>query len=192
VKKLLEQMAVPNAQQQRWLIERVEHPVLPLALACDATGALCAVALHADEAVLRRCADAAGVDRLESRSGAASEAHEQLQAFLAGERTHFKLCLNLHGTPFEKKVWEAVARIEWGQTRSYGQLADQLGRSGAARAIGRANARNPVPLVVPCHRVIGSDGSLTGFAGGVEAKAWLLEREAVQGRLFDAVEVVSA
>ena len=177
-------MTVPTAQEQRWLIERVEHPVLPLALACDLTGALCAVALHGQEAVLRSCADAAGVERIEARRGRASEAHEQLQAFLAGERTHFELCLNLHGTTFEKKVWEAVARIEWGQTRSYGQLADQLGRSGAARAVGRANGRNPVPLVVPCHRVIGSDGSLTGFAGGVEAKAWLLGRETAQAQLF--------
>ena len=177
-------MAVPTAQEQCWLVERVEHPVLPLALACDPSGALCAVALHAKAAIIDEAAKSAGVEQVQRHQGAPSEAARQLQAFLVGELTRFELCLNLHGTPFEKEVWGAVASIEWGQTRSYGQLATQLGRPGASRAVGRANGANPVPLVVPCHRVVGSDGSLTGFAGGVKTKAWLLEREAAQTQLF--------
>jgi methylated-DNA-[protein]-cysteine S-methyltransferase len=179
-------MLVPTAQEQRWLVERVEHSVLPLAVASDPNGALCAVALHAKAGVIEARAEAAGVESLERHRGAGSEAARQLTAFLVGELTRFELCLNVHGTPFEKEVWEAVARVEWGQTRSYGQLAKQLGRPGASRAVGRANGANPVPLVVPCHRVIGSDGSLTGFAGGVKTKAWLLEREAAQTQLFGA------
>ncbi len=173
-----------KAPAQTWLVERVEHSVLPLEVACDASGALCAVALHAKRQSIEQVASAAGEVELVEHEGPQSDAARQLEAFLAGERTRLELCLNLHGTPFEKKVWEAVARIEWGQTRSYGQLAVQLDRPGASRAVGRANGRNPVPLVVPCHRVIGSDGSLTGFAGGIKAKAWLLEREAQQTQLF--------
>jgi methylated-DNA-[protein]-cysteine S-methyltransferase len=179
-------MAVPNAHTQRWLVERVDHPLLPLLVANDEEGGLRAVQLHARESSLLELAQRSGAE-LEWRLGdKSSDSVRQLEGYLQGNRRTFELRLDPHGTPFEKEVWERVAQIEWGETRSYGQLADELGRPGAARAVGRANGANPIPLVVPCHRVIGQRGELTGFAGGVETKAWLLERESAQTGLFSS------
>lgn len=111
-------------------------------------------------------------------------AREQLLAYLEGQRTVFDLPLAPAGTPFQLKVWNALASIPFGQTRSYGELAAQIGEPRAVRAVGAANGRNPLPIVLPCHRVIGSDGSLTGFGGGLPVKQFLLELEgAGQGRL---------
>ena len=101
----------------------------------------------------------------------------QLAAYFAGERLAFDLPLAPQGTPFQQAVWQALLRIPPGETRSYGEIAARLGLPSGGRAVGAANARNPVAIVVPCHRVIGADGSLTGYAGGVEAKRWLLEHE---------------
>jgi methylated-DNA-[protein]-cysteine S-methyltransferase len=105
-------------------------------------------------------------------------AREQLAEYFAGERRDFDLPLAPEGTPFQQRVWSALRDIPYGETRSYGELAEQIGRPGAARAVGLANGRNPISIVVPCHRVIGSDGSLTGYGGGVERKRQLLELEA--------------
>lgn len=102
----------------------------------------------------------------------------QLAAYFAGERTTFELPLAAHGTPFQHRVWDALCAIPYGATTSYGELARRIGQSGAARAVGLANGSNPLPIVVPCHRVIGADGSLTGFGGGLERKRWLLAHEA--------------
>jgi methylated-DNA-[protein]-cysteine S-methyltransferase len=104
-------------------------------------------------------------------------AREQVQEYLAGRRQDFNLQLDSTGTPFQKRVWAALLRIPRGKTCSYGELAADLGRPGAARAVGRANATNPICLIVPCHRVIGADGSLTGFAFGEDIKRQLLELE---------------
>ena len=104
-------------------------------------------------------------------------ATEQLEQYFAGERRRFDLRLSLRGTPFQKRAWEVLLTIPYGEAWSYGQVADALGSPGAARAVGRANATNPLPLVVPCHRVIGADGTLTGFGGGLSAKQWLLRFE---------------
>jgi methylated-DNA-[protein]-cysteine S-methyltransferase len=101
----------------------------------------------------------------------------QLQEYFAGSRRAFDLPLDMRGTTFQKDVWEALLAIPYGETRSYGQLAKQLGRPSASRAVGAANGRNPVSIVVPCHRVIGSSGKLTGFAGGLDVKARLLDME---------------
>lgn len=101
----------------------------------------------------------------------------QLEAFLRGERTAFDLPLAPRGTPFQRRVWEELARIPYGEAISYRELAARVGRPTASRAVGRANATNPIPIVVPCHRVVGADGSLTGYAGGVALKAALLELE---------------
>ncbi|HEY1098105.1 MAG TPA: methylated-DNA--[protein]-cysteine S-methyltransferase [Myxococcota bacterium] len=101
----------------------------------------------------------------------------QLRDYFAGERTTFSLPLAPRGTDFQRAVWTALTTIPFGETRSYLQLATQLGNPAATRAVGAANGRNPISIVVPCHRVVGADGSLTGFAGGIEAKAWLLRRE---------------
>jgi methylated-DNA-[protein]-cysteine S-methyltransferase len=109
--------------------------------------------------------------------GRCAAAVEQLRGYFAGERRRFDLPLAPAGTPFQRRVWSELARIEWGSTVDYGALAARIGRPGAARAVGRANATNPIPIVIPCHRVIGRDGSATGYAGGIEAKRTLLRLE---------------
>ena len=105
------------------------------------------------------------------------EAERQLNEYFAGERESFSLKLDPIGTKFQNDVWQALLRIPFGETRSYGQLAKELGNARATRAVGAANGRNPISIVVPCHRVIGSSGKLTGFAGGLETKAHLLQLE---------------
>jgi methylated-DNA-[protein]-cysteine S-methyltransferase len=105
------------------------------------------------------------------------ETERQLREYFAGKRKKFSVALDMRGTRFQKDVWEALLAIPFGETRSYGQLAKQLGNPRATRAVGAANGRNPVSIIVPCHRVIGSSGKLTGFAGGLETKAQLLGLE---------------
>lgn len=113
-----------------------------------------------------------------SRDEAAfSEAAAQLQEYFRGERKHFSLPLSPTGTDFQLDVLQALQGIPWGETRSYGDIARHLGRPKAVRAVGAANGRNPLPIVIPCHRVIGANGALTGFGGGMAAKRWLLELE---------------
>jgi methylated-DNA-[protein]-cysteine S-methyltransferase len=102
----------------------------------------------------------------------------QLNEYFAGERTSFDLPLRQQGSAFEQRVWAELLRIPYGETASYGEIAARIGRPGMARAVGRANARNPIAIVCPCHRVIGGDGSLTGYAGGLGTKRALLELEA--------------
>ncbi|MFE7979783.1 methylated-DNA--[protein]-cysteine S-methyltransferase [Streptomyces shenzhenensis] len=104
-------------------------------------------------------------------------AGEQLAAYFAGQLKEFTLELRLHGTPFQRSVWEQLTKIPYGETRTYGDLADALGNPNASRAVGLANGRNPVGIIVPCHRVVGSDGSLTGYGGGLERKQRLLDFE---------------
>lgn len=101
----------------------------------------------------------------------------QLDEYFARKRIAFDLPLRPAGTDFQKRVWNALLDIEIGQTMSYGELATQLGDAGASRAVGLANGRNPIAIIIPCHRVIGADGSLTGFGGGLERKRYLLEME---------------
>ena len=105
------------------------------------------------------------------------ETEKQLGEYFAGKRKTFSVALDMRGTRFQKNVWEALVAIPFGETRSYGQLALQLGNPRASRAVGAANGRNPVSIIVPCHRVIGSSGKLTGFAGGLDTKARLLGLE---------------
>jgi len=104
---------------------------------------------------------------------------EQLEAYFAGELRDFDLVLAPRGTAFQECVWRALAEIPYGHTISYGKLAERIGRAGSSRAVGSANGRNPLPIVLPCHRVIGSDGSLTGYGGGLPIKKALLELEGV-------------
>jgi methylated-DNA-[protein]-cysteine S-methyltransferase len=101
----------------------------------------------------------------------------QLEAYFAGTLTGFDVPLALAGTDFQRRVWAALREIPYGETISYGELARRVGSPGAARAVGLANGRNPVGIIVPCHRVIGADGSLTGYGGGLPRKVWLLEHE---------------
>ena len=102
----------------------------------------------------------------------------QLDAYFAGDLTEFDLPLHPIGTPFQLEVWEALTSIPYGEVRSYGQVAEQLGRPGASRAVGLANGRNLIAVIVPCHRVIGASGSLTGYGGGLHCKRLLLDLEA--------------
>ena len=105
------------------------------------------------------------------------EAEHELEEYFAGRRTAFNVALDVSGTPFQRKVWSALLTIPFGETRSYGQIARQIGSPTAARAVGAANGKNPVAIVAPCHRVVGASGELTGFAGGLAAKARLLSLE---------------
>ena len=101
----------------------------------------------------------------------------QLDEYFAGERSAFDLPLRIVGTPFQKEVWEALRDVPFGETASYGQIARAIGRPNASRAVGAANGANVLPIIIPCHRIIGADGSLTGFGGGLETKVFLLAHE---------------
>jgi methylated-DNA-[protein]-cysteine S-methyltransferase len=115
--------------------------------------------------------------------GVLADATAQLDAYFAGDRIAFDLPLDLVGTPFQLQAWQALAELPYGTTVTYGEQARRLGRPNAFRAVGAANGRNPVPIVLPCHRVVGADGSLTGFGGGLDTKRWLLDHER-RDRLF--------
>jgi len=106
------------------------------------------------------------------------DARRQLDEYFAGTRRTFDLRIELHGSPFQRRVWQALLDVPYGHTASYGEIARRLGHPTAARAIGAANGRNPVSIVVPCHRVVGANGTLTGYGWGTERKAWLLDHEA--------------
>lgn len=115
--------------------------------------------------------------------GPFEEAVRQLDAYFAGTRTEFDLELALAGTPFQQRVWKELQAVGYGETVSYGELADRIGQPSASRAVGLANGRNPVSIIVPCHRVVGADGSLTGYGGGLPRKQYLLAHEQrVSGR----------
>lgn len=113
------------------------------------------------------------------------EAGRQLQEYFAGQRQQFDLELDFVGTGFQRDVWAALLTIPFGETRSYGEIARQIGNPSAVRAVGAANGRNPISIIAPCHRVIGASGSLTGFAGGLDAKHYLLALEGRQSLALD-------
>ena len=150
-------------------------PIGELLLTADDDGALTGVNLP------NRHPDPAGWERDDELL---ADARRQLTEYFAGERTAFDLPLRPAGAPFQLRVWEALMRIPYGETASYGELARELGHPTAARAVGAANGRNPIAIVVPCHRVIGSNGSLTGYAGGLECKRALLDLEVGRAALL--------
>jgi methylated-DNA-[protein]-cysteine S-methyltransferase len=125
------------------------------------------------------------IEAEDNRHSVLIETERQLGEYFAGQRREFALKLDLTGTAFQRKVWNALLTIPFGETRSYGQIARQIGRPSAVRAVGAANGRNPVSIIAPCHRVIGSTGKLTGFAGGIDAKARLLAFEGAKSGSFD-------
>ena len=143
-------------------------PIGELLLTADDDGALTGVNLP------NRHPDTAGWVRDDE---ALAEPRRQLTEYFGGERAGFDLELRPAGGPFQLRVWEALREIPYGETASYGELAQRLGAPGAARAVGAANGRNPLAIVVPCHRVIGASGALTGYAGGLECKRALLDLE---------------
>jgi methylated-DNA-[protein]-cysteine S-methyltransferase len=112
------------------------------------------------------------------------DVRSQLAEYFSGTRKRFDLPLHLIGSAFQRRVWNALLEIPHGSTTSYGALAESIGAPGAARAVGLANGQNPIALIVPCHRVIGANGSLTGYGGGLPTKRWLLDHEAAQAGLF--------
>ena len=148
-------------------------------------GALLAVAEGRDLVGLH-FADRAAEPDGERADGAFAETERQLREYFTGQRQRFELPLAPRGSAFQLRVWKALEQIPYGRTRTYGELARELGEPGAAQAVGAANGRNPLAVVVPCHRVIGSDGTLTGYAGGLERKRQLLDLEAASSspRLF--------
>jgi methylated-DNA-[protein]-cysteine S-methyltransferase len=141
-----------------------ESPVGPLRLESQ-DGALVALHLNAKP----------GPENVEDP--VLADATEQLRAYFAGERTTFELPLDMHGNPFERRVWDELKQIPYGETVSYGEIAQRIGAPGAARAVGLANGRNPIAIIVPCHRVIGANGKLVGFGGGLPMKRALLDLE---------------
>jgi methylated-DNA-[protein]-cysteine S-methyltransferase len=148
-------------------------PIGPLTLVAEA-GQLAALYMDAqrhrpDEASLGVPGDPDGTPF--------AAAARQLADYFAGQLTSFDLPLTPSGTPFQRQVWAALRTIPYGQTWSYAQLAEKIGRASAVRAVGLANGKNPIALVIPCHRVIGSDGSLTGYGGGLDRKRFLLDLE---------------
>jgi methylated-DNA-[protein]-cysteine S-methyltransferase len=147
------------------------------AVAVDEKGALIAAGFGGKEGVQARRGD-----ELIADAKATASAREQIQSYLEGKLRMFKLRLAPRGTPFQQSVWSALLKIPFGRTRSYGEIAAEVGRAGASRAVGQAVGSNPLCLVIPCHRVIASDGSLGGFAFGLETKRRLLKLEGAQVR----------
>jgi methylated-DNA-[protein]-cysteine S-methyltransferase len=112
-----------------------------------------------------------------ARNALLNQAKRELSEYFAGKRTHFSVSLDPQGTPFQRSVWKQIAKVGFGKTLSYGELARRAGHPGSARAAGAATGRNPIGIIVPCHRILGSDGSLTGYAGGLQRKRALLSLE---------------
>ncbi len=152
-------------------IDTLSSPIGTLTVVVDGDGALTHV----------RFEDHAPPSAAERNSARCAASIAQLREYFAGERRDFDLPLSPAGSGFQRRVWEALRTVEYGCVTDYGSLGVRIGRPGAARAVGRANATNPIPIVIPCHRVIGANGSLTGYAGGLEAKRLLLDLEVSGG-----------
>ncbi|WP_316251332.1 MULTISPECIES: methylated-DNA--[protein]-cysteine S-methyltransferase [unclassified Streptomyces] len=160
----------------------IDSPVGPLTAVAEETGALTGLYFPGH---LRMPPPAALGPRV---AGGFEAVREQLGAYFAGRLTRFELPLAPRGNDFQRRVWRLLEEIPYGERRTYGQLARELGEVSLSQAVGSANARNPISVIVPCHRVVGADGALTGYAGGLERKRFLLELEEPPeeraGRLF--------
>jgi methylated-DNA-[protein]-cysteine S-methyltransferase len=162
---------------QRYVGKTVESPVGALTLVASDVGLAAVLWPNDDPARVRLGAFAASAEH-----PVLQDTQRQLAEYFAGTRTAFALPLDFAGTEFQRSVWAALLTIPYGETRSYGDIARTIGRPAAVRAVGAANGRNPISIVAPCHRVIGANGKLTGFAGGLKTKEYLLalEQSAVQ------------
>ena len=166
----------------------VDSPVGPILLGADGSGRLTSLRFgpmtgtgtgaEPESGAGAGAGAGAGSGTARAAAGVLDLAAVQLGEYFDGRRREFDLPLSLAGTPFQLAVWHALLRVGFGTTVSYGRVAEEVGRPGAARAVGHANARNPVAVIVPCHRVVGAGGSLTGYGGGLEAKGLLLDLEA--------------
>ncbi len=157
----------------------MQTPVGDLGLVVGSSGVLMRIDFLAVESSIPHWTDhLAALDLEPVHDDRATETiRRQLQQYFDHQRNDFDLPLDLRGGSFEQSVWQALTSIPYGVTWSYGQVADKLGDSGASRAVGHANGQNPIPIIIPCHRVIGSDGSLVGYGGGLAIKEWLLVHE---------------
>lgn len=174
-------MTMPIAARQRMPMAArqrshavIQSPIGPLTLIADGgrlSGVRMEISRHEPDA------SALGVARTADADPVLAAAAGQLHAYFRGVLTAFDLPLAMEGTPFQRSVWTELLAIPYGQTISYGQLAKRIGQPSASRAVGLANGRNPVAIIVPCHRVIGADGSLTGYGGGMDRKRYLLALE---------------
>jgi methylated-DNA-[protein]-cysteine S-methyltransferase len=150
----------------------IESPIGFLEINCD-ENSLCSLEYHDEKPEIP-----------ENPNAICKEVQKQLQAYFKKELTEFNLPLDPKGTKFQKSVWNKVEEIRFGQTKTYFEIADSLNNHGAVRAVGLANGKNPIPIIIPCHRVIGANGKLTGYSGGLTKKAWLLEHEGALNPLF--------
>ena len=166
---------IDSTTHKRHVYKRVPSPVGRLTLVASDDG-LAAILWENDPPRRVRLT----LDAEDTRHPVLVEAERQLEEYFAGRRTQFTLPLDMSGTAFQRDVWKALLTIPFGETRSYAQIARQIGNPTAVRAVGAANGKNPLSIVAPCHRVIGSTGALTGFAGGLEVKARLLAMEGVR------------
>ena len=160
-----------EAGAERCVRRVIDSPIGPLTLEATDRG-LTTIHFGALDDTERPAASAA-----DDPAAHLATAEQQLGEYFAGRRTTFELVLAPHGTPFQQAAWQQLRSIPFGDTWTYGEQARRMGDSRKSRAVGAANGRNPLPIVVPCHRVVGADGKLTGFAGGLPAKAWLLDHE---------------
>ena len=152
----------------------VDSPIGPLTLVATPEGL---AGLYMDAQRHLPASDRFGDPDTGAAAAVLDACRAQLAEYFAGDRTAFDLPLAMEGTDFQRRVWAALLDIPYGETESYGQLAERIGRPGASRAVGLANGRNPVSIVVPCHRVVGAAGALTGYGGGIERKRHLLDLE---------------
>ena len=155
----------------------IDSPIGPLTLAGNGS-----TLMHLRMADQSHEPDRSGWEQ--AGSGAFADVAEQLDAYFAGSLTEFDVDLDLVGTEFQRRVWAALQTIPYGETRSYGEIAEQIGSPAASRAVGLANGRNPISIIVPCHRVIGAAGSMTGYGGGIDRKKMLIALEKNSETLF--------
>lgn len=169
---------MPNAQPETLTLDRIATPVGEVLLVTDAEGAVRALDFADYETRMMRLLGRHTPGFSLSRGRAPDRARGAVEAYFAGDvRALDGLAVKTGGTPFQRTVWAALRSIPAGETRSYGQLAAAVGSPRAVRAAGLANGQNPIAVIVPCHRVIGANGALTGYAGGLERKRWLLRHE---------------
>src|SRR6476660_1550804 len=165
--------------KNNYIIKTMDSPVARLTLVANQKRTLTAIRWDREDTNLEKPENITE----DEHNPVLLKAEQQLREYFEGQRQIFSLDLDFDGTEFQKKVWNALLTIPFGETRSYGDIARQIGNPKSVRAVGAANGKNPIPIIVPCHRVIGSGGDLTGFGGGLERKRWLLEHEGALLRL---------
>lgn len=178
--------ARPSVVDKRIVVNRFDTPLGPV-MAAASTEGICLLEFaerRMMEKQMERLERADGIEIIPGTSPLFALLVEELDSYFRGHLREFSVPLDIRGTPFQKKVWEELQRIRWGETRSYAEEAKALGDLKAVRAVARANSENPIAILIPCHRVIGSNGSLTGYAGGLWRKEFLLRLESSQGELF--------